>query len=66
MKMPKEQAEKALRIWAQERGRIAAQRDPLVQDAYVSGVNKHQIHILTGLARTTVDDILKIYDEEQK
>ena len=34
------------------------QRDPLIRAAYTAGVNRHQIHVLTGLARTTIDRIL--------
>ena len=34
------------------------QRDPLIRAAYTAGVNRQQIHTLTGLARTTIDGIL--------
>lgn len=35
-----------------------ARRDELVRAAYHAGVSKHRIHVLTGIARTTIDRIL--------
>lgn len=46
-------AEAALRAWA------TVQRDELVQAAHRAGVNKNRIHVLTGIARTTIDRILE-------
>lgn len=34
------------------------QRDPLVRAAYDAGVPKYEIHVLSGIARTTLDRIL--------
>lgn len=34
-------------------------RDELVRRANKAGVSKHRIHVLTGIARTTIDRILK-------
>jgi hypothetical protein len=55
-------AEGELKNWAHnERLRAEAQRskrDNAVFAAYRAGVNKHRIHELTGIARTTIDRIL--------
>lgn len=50
---PQEAAEAALRAWA------TVQRDELVQAAHRAGVSKNRIHVLTGIARTTIDRILE-------
>lgn len=34
-------------------------RDALVRRARAAGVSKNRIHVLTGIARTTIDRILK-------
>lgn len=34
-------------------------RDSMVRRAQAAGVSKHRIHVLTGIARTTIDRILK-------
>jgi hypothetical protein len=51
--MTREEAEAALRAWA------TVQRDELVQAAHQAGVSKNRIHVLTGIARTTVDRIME-------
>lgn len=51
--MTREEAEAALQAWA------TVQRDELVQAAYRAGVSKNRIHVLTGIARTTIDRILE-------
>lgn len=51
--MTQEEAEAALQAWA------TIQRDELVQAAYQAGVSKNRIHVLTGIARTTIDRILE-------
>ncbi|MET8113845.1 DUF6003 family protein [Streptomyces prasinus] len=33
-------------------------RDGMVRRAQAAGVSKHRIHVLTGIARTTIDRIL--------
>jgi hypothetical protein len=48
-----EEAETALQAWA------TVQRDELVQAAHQAGVSKNRIHVLTGIARTTIDRILE-------
>lgn len=53
-----EAMEFALTGWGDEYRRINAERDPLVRGAVARGVSKHRVHVLTGLARTTIDDIL--------
>jgi hypothetical protein len=57
--MTESEARDALRRWAQDRRRITSRRDQLVRDATAAGITKHQVHVLTGLARTTIDGILK-------
>jgi hypothetical protein len=47
------EAERALSAWA------SVERDDLVRAAYEAGVSKNRIHILTGIARTTIDRILE-------
>ena len=34
-------------------------RDDMVRRARATGVSKNRIHVLTGIARTTIDRILK-------
>lgn len=47
--------ERALIMWA-----IAQrQRDEIVRRAHFFGVSKRRIHLLTGIARTTIDRILE-------
>lgn len=50
-----EQAEQGLRDWAANNAR----RDALISTARQAGVSKNRIHILTGIARTTIDRILE-------
>ena len=38
---------------------LTRQRDRLVNRAYTAGVTKIRIHQLTGIARTTIDRIIK-------
>jgi hypothetical protein len=47
-------AEIALADWAENN----AKRDDLVRRAVAAGVSKHRIHVLTGIARTTIDRIV--------
>jgi hypothetical protein len=53
--MTEEEAREALADWATRH----KQRDTLVREAVAAGVTKYQVHQITGLARTTVDFILK-------
>lgn len=34
-------------------------RDDMVRRARSAGISKHRIHVLTGIARTTIDRILE-------
>lgn len=61
-KAQQEVSEDALTWWAQRQRELNETRDGLVQQARGWGLSKHRIHVLTGLARTTIDRILK---EEQ-
>jgi hypothetical protein len=51
--MTTDEAEAALQAWA------TVQRDDLVRAAHGAGVSKNRIHVLTGVARTTIDRILE-------
>lgn len=42
--------------------RWADGRDDMVRRAQAAGVSKNRIHVLTGIARTTIDRILKEED----
>lgn len=48
-----------LRDWGRQRRGLDSKRDPLVRDALEAGITKEEIHILTGLGRTTIDRIEK-------
>ena len=53
----------ALRRWgSRQRGR-AGERDPLVLAALDAGITREEIHILTGLGRTTIDRIVQVKHE---
>jgi len=53
--MTEAEAREALEHWRD----TDSQRDGIVRAAYEAGVTKHQIHLVTGLARTTIDRILR-------
>ena len=46
-----------MRSWRRRRDAIASERDPLVIAALKSGLTKEEVHVLTGLGRTTIDRI---------
>ena len=48
-----------LRTWGRQRRGLDSMRDTLVCDALEVGITKEEIHILTGLGRTTIDRIEK-------
>ena len=52
-----EAAEAALARWAQQRDEADAARDSLIRAALAAGITKHRIHVITGIARTTIDRI---------
>ena len=54
-----EAAEAALTQWAQQRDEADAARDSLIRAALAAGITKHRIHVITGIARTTIDRIIK-------
>lgn len=55
---PKRDAfEYALRKWAAQRRESDETRDELVLGAIAAGISKHRIHVLTGIARTTINRI---------
>jgi hypothetical protein len=50
----------ALRSWGETQRAQAARRDPLVLACLESGLfTKEEIHVLTGLGRTTIDRIAR-------
>ncbi len=53
--MNKESAEAALREYAE----ITADRDNRIRRAHTAGITKHRIHTISGIARTTIDRVLK-------
>ena len=56
-----------LRSWGQTRRAQAASRDRLVLACLDSGLfTKEEIHVLTGLGRTTIDRIEKSRDRDTK
>jgi hypothetical protein len=55
---PKRDAlECALRRWGTQRRESDEIRDGLVTGAVANGISKHRVHVLTGIARTTIDRI---------
>jgi hypothetical protein len=57
---PKRDAiEYALGRWGNQRRELDSTRDDLVRAALAAGTSKHRIHVLTGIARTTIDAIVK-------
>jgi hypothetical protein len=49
---------KTFTAWARRRRAVNADRDAMVADALAHGISKEEIHILTGLGRTTIDRII--------
>lgn len=45
----------ALAGWAENN----AKRDDLVRRAVAAGMSKHRVHVITGIARTTIDRIVR-------
>ena len=52
-------AAESLADWAANRDKVDDQRDARVRAAYAAGMGKSRIAQLTGLARGTVDSILR-------
>jgi hypothetical protein len=64
------QAERALADWKQrnlqftsELDRLTGDRDQLVRDAYAAGMNIRQIHLRSGVGRTTIYRILGLKED---
>jgi len=55
----REALEYALTQWAASRSQVDAARDPLVRKAVEVGISKHHVHVITGIARTTIDRITR-------
>lgn len=53
--MTEAEAREALQHWRES----VSQRDSLFRAALEAGITKHQIHQITGVARTTIDRILE-------
>lgn len=49
----------SLRSWGKRQRTIAGERDPVVLAALAAGITKEEIHLATGLGRTTIDRIQK-------
>jgi DNA invertase Pin-like site-specific DNA recombinase len=60
---PQETARQALRSWGSHQREQAGKRDQVVIDAVAAGLTKEEIHIATGLGRSTIDRIIA---KEQK
>ena len=54
-----QEAEAALTQWAAQQREAGSTRDRLVRAALAAGITKHRIHVITGIARTTIDRIIK-------
>ena len=52
-----ETARTALRSWRRRRDAVTAERDALVAAALDAGLIKEEVHVITGLGRTTIDRI---------
>jgi hypothetical protein len=48
-------AEEMLRVWTT----ISGARDLFVKKAHAAGMSKHRIHVITGIARSTIDRIIR-------
>ena len=55
----------SLRSWGRRQRSLTSERDPLVLGAISNGITREEIHILTGLGRTTVDRIAKSRQQEE-
>lgn len=55
----REALREGLRRWGRTQRSQAEHRDPLVLGCLEAGITKEEIHILTGLGRTTIDRIEK-------
>lgn len=51
--------ENGLIRWAEDRRELELTRDEIVRYAVAAGISKHRVHVLTGIARTTIDKITR-------
>jgi hypothetical protein len=51
--------EYALSQWGERQRQNAETRDDLVRASVTYGIAKHRVHVLTGIARTTIDKIVE-------
>jgi transposase len=50
----------ALRTWRRRSDNVTVDRDPLVATAIIeAGLSIEEVHVITGLGRTTIDRIIK-------
>lgn len=60
---PRDAARQALRSWRRRSDGVASDRNPLVRSAVKeAGMSIEEVHVITGLGRTTIDRILKAGD----
>ena len=55
--MTEDEARDALRSWGRRRQSLDRDRDTLVTSGLAAGLSKEEVHMLTGLGRTTIDRI---------
>lgn len=55
--MTEDEARDALRSWGRRRQSLDRDRDGLVTTGLAAGLSKEEVHMLTGLGRTTIDRI---------
>jgi len=55
----------ALHSWAERQRSDAQDRDGLVTGALAAGLSKEEVHVITGLGRTTIERIVKIRDRTE-
>lgn len=48
----------SLRSWRRRNDAVTAERDPLVESALAAGLQKEEVHQLTGIGRSTIDRII--------
>lgn len=58
-------ARAAARSWRRRRDAVDAERDAVVITCLAAGVIKEEIHVITGLGRTTIDRIAARKTEQQ-
>jgi hypothetical protein len=53
-----EDARRRVAAWQRDSIRVRDERDPMVHAAVAAGITKHSLYLTSGIARTTIDDIL--------